>query len=688
MPYSVAVAGACGYAGGEMLRLLAAHPEVEVTHRHRAPERRPAARPPSSRTCARSPHLDAAGDDAPRCSPAHDVVFLALPHGKSGRVTDAAAGRRRSSSTAAPTTGSTDRGRLGRVLRRRLPRRLDVRRARAALARRARSSASGSSARPRIAVPGCNVTAITLALAPGIAAGVIEADDIVAVLAVGPSGAGKSLAPTCSRARCSARANPRTRSAARTGTSPRSARTSTRGRRRPGVDASRSRRCSCRCRAASSRPRRRRIAPGATRRDVRAAWEEAYADEPFVHVLPGGRVPAHGRRDRREHRAHRSRGRRARRTGSSWSARVDNLVKGTAGAAIQSANIALGLPETTGPPRERGRAVSVTARRRASRRPGVAAGPQVDAAGPTSRSSSTAGRCRAAAAVFTSNRAKANPIIWSQQVIADGIVEAIVLNSGGANCFTGAEGFQTTHATAEAVGRARSASRAGDVLVCSTGLIGDQLDRAQGARAASRAASPRSRADGGSGCRSRHHDDRLASRSARCVDGDGWTHRRHGEGRRDAGARPRDDARRDHDRRRRSTPPSSTPRCAPRPGSRFDRLDSDGCMSTNDQVTLHGERRVRRRARPRRVRRRRSPRCASTSPSSCRRDAEGASHDIAIEVVERRDRGRRRRGRPLGRPQQPLQGRDLRQRPELGPGARRDRHDAAPSSTRTTSTCR
>lgn len=85
-----------------------------------------------------------------------------------------------------------------------------------------------------------------------------------------------------------------------------------------------------------------------------------------------------------------------------------------------------------------------------------------------------------AAAVFTSNRAKANPIIWSQQVIADGTVSAIVLNSGGANCFTGAEGFQTTHATAEAVGEALDVS-AGDVLVCSTGLIGDQLPR-EGAR--------------------------------------------------------------------------------------------------------------------------------------------------------------------------------------------------------------
>lgn len=79
------------------------------------------------------------------------------------------------------------------------------------------------------------------------------------------------------------------------------------------------------------------------------------------------------------------------------------------------------------------------------------------------------------AAVFTSNRCKANPILWSQQVMADPVVEAIVLNSGGANCYTGARGFQTTHATAEAVAE-RLGISAGDVLVCSTGLIGEQLD--------------------------------------------------------------------------------------------------------------------------------------------------------------------------------------------------------------------
>lgn len=80
----------------------------------------------------------------------------------------------------------------------------------------------------------------------------------------------------------------------------------------------------------------------------------------------------------------------------------------------------------------------------------------------------------AAAAVFTSNRCKANPVLWSERVIADGRVKAIVLNSAGANCYTGPEGFQTTHATAERVAAALGIG-AGDVLVCSTGLIGEQL---------------------------------------------------------------------------------------------------------------------------------------------------------------------------------------------------------------------
>src|SRR6187431_1526119 len=75
------------------------------------------------------------------------------------------------------------------------------------------------------------------------------------------------------------------------------------------------------------------------------------------------------------------------------------------------------------------------------------------------------------ATVFTANRCKANPILWSQEVVKDGVVRAVVLNSGGANCYTGADGFQTTHAVAEQVAQGLGIG-AGDVVVCSTGLIG------------------------------------------------------------------------------------------------------------------------------------------------------------------------------------------------------------------------
>jgi len=85
-----------------------------------------------------------------------------------------------------------------------------------------------------------------------------------------------------------------------------------------------------------------------------------------------------------------------------------------------------------------------------------------------------------AAGVFTTNRVKAAPVLWSQQVLRAGIVRAVILNSGGANACTGAQGFQDTHRTAERVGaRLTAASRqpigAADVAVCSTGLIGERL---------------------------------------------------------------------------------------------------------------------------------------------------------------------------------------------------------------------
>ena len=84
------------------------------------------------------------------------------------------------------------------------------------------------------------------------------------------------------------------------------------------------------------------------------------------------------------------------------------------------------------------------------------------------------GPLRAAAAVFTSNRVEAAPVTWSRQVVADGRVDAVVLNSGGANACTGSPGFLDTHRTAEHVAEVLGCS-AGDVAVCSTGLIGERL---------------------------------------------------------------------------------------------------------------------------------------------------------------------------------------------------------------------
>lgn len=82
---------------------------------------------------------------------------------------------------------------------------------------------------------------------------------------------------------------------------------------------------------------------------------------------------------------------------------------------------------------------------------------------------------RAAAGVFTSNRVKAAPVVWSEQVLKGGTVSAVVLNSGGANACTGPLGFQDTHATAEKVAEALDGHSAGEVAVASTGLIGLRL---------------------------------------------------------------------------------------------------------------------------------------------------------------------------------------------------------------------
>ena len=233
-----------------------------------------------------------------------------------------------------------------------------------------------------------------------------------------------------------------------------------------------------------------------------------------------------------------------------------------------------------------------------------------------------------AAAVFTSNRAKANPILWSQQVIADGTVSAIVLNSGGANCFTGAEGFQTTHLTAEAVAQAVGVS-AGDVLVCSTGLIGQQLDREKllpGIAAVAAALS----ADGGlDAANAIITTDTHAKTSTQGEDGWSIGGMAKGAGMLAPGLATMlvvltTDAVLD------SAELDRMLRVATRVS--FDRLDSDGCMSTNDQVTLLASGASGIRPDLERFQWALIDICTNLAVQ-LQADAEGASHDITIEVV-------------------------------------------------------
>lgn len=344
MTYSVAVAGASGYAGGELLRLLAGHPEFEVrtVTGHSTAGQPLIATQPHLRSLA---HLTLAAT-TPEVLDGHDIVFFALPHGASGELTaqltdvrlavDCGADHRLTDAAdwaafyggehhGAWTYGVPElivAGGTGQA--------------------RQRDALVGAT---RIAAPGCNASTVALSLAPGIAAGVIEASDIVSVLAVGPSGAGKAAKTHLLGAELMGTANPY----AVGGTH----------RHIPEIQQS------LRGAGATSDvtlsftpvlvPMSRgilatstaRLAPGVTAAEVRAAWVEAYAGETFVQVLPEGEFP-----------------RTADTLGANTClmglaideaagrvvvvAALDNLAKGTAGAAIQSANIALGLPEATG----------------------------------------------------------------------------------------------------------------------------------------------------------------------------------------------------------------------------------------------------------------------------------------------------------------------------------------------------
>ncbi|SCY08579.1 N-acetyl-gamma-glutamyl-phosphate reductase [Microbacterium sp. LKL04] len=341
MTFSVAVSGASGYAGGEILRLLASHPDVEI---RTVTAHSNAGQP----LIDHQPHLRSLAhltlqDTTPEVLSGHDVVFLALPHGQSAQYTemledvplviDAGADHRLTDPSA---WNAFYGGAFSEPWAYGVPE-LPVGSA------KQRGALVGAR---RVAAPGCNASTVSLSLAPGVAAGVIDPGDIVTVLAVGPSGAGKSLKTNLLASEILGTANPYAvggthrhipeirqalAAAAPTEVDIRISFTPVLVPMARGILAT------------STAP----IAHGVTDAQIRGAWESAYADEPFVHLLPEGSFP-----------------RTADVLGANTAllglaidraagrvvvvAAVDNLVKGTAGAAIQSMNIALGLTETTG----------------------------------------------------------------------------------------------------------------------------------------------------------------------------------------------------------------------------------------------------------------------------------------------------------------------------------------------------
>ncbi|MEV5003217.1 bifunctional glutamate N-acetyltransferase/amino-acid acetyltransferase ArgJ [Nocardioides sp. LML1-1-1.1] len=186
------------------------------------------------------------------------------------------------------------------------------------------------------------------------------------------------------------------------------------------------------------------------------------------------------------------------------------------------------------------------------------------------------------ATVFTSNRCKANPVLWSEQVVKDGVVRAVVLNSGGANCYTGPEGFLTTHQVAEEVGTALGVG-AGDVVVCSTGLIGLVNDRAT-LLAGVRTVHGQLSADGGQDAAEAIMTTDTVPKQV-VVEGEGWSIGGMAKG---AGMLAPALATMLVVITTDAVVPAAELDRALRAATRvsFDRLDSDGCQSTNDTVSL------------------------------------------------------------------------------------------------------
>jgi glutamate N-acetyltransferase / amino-acid N-acetyltransferase len=187
-----------------------------------------------------------------------------------------------------------------------------------------------------------------------------------------------------------------------------------------------------------------------------------------------------------------------------------------------------------------------------------------------------------AAAVFTANRVKAAPVLWTQQAVADGRLRAVVLNSGGANACTGSAGFADTHATAERVASALRIG-AGDVAVCSTGLIGERLPL-PAVLAGVDAAAATLGDTGADAAEAIRTTDTIAKQAA-LDHPDGWTVGGMAKG---AGMLAPSLATMLAVLTTDACVDKSTADVALRAAVRttFDRVDGDGCMSTNDTAVL------------------------------------------------------------------------------------------------------
>ena len=340
MTIQVAVAGASGYVGGELLRLIAQHPMLTlgaVTANSNAGEKLGKFHPHiplfKERVLLETTAANLAG---------HEVVFLALPHTKSAEIAarlpdhvmviDCGADFRLADSEAwekyygTPHAGTWPYGFPELVLAQGGKMRGRLRETR------------------RIAVPGCNVTAVTLALAPGLAAGLLEPRDIVSILSVGTSGAGRTLRTDllASEVMGSARAY------------------GVGGvhRHTPEIEQNLSWAAGAQVQVSFTPvlvPMSRGILAVNTARIssrfsieyLRDVYNDAYHDESFVELLPEGEMPttasvlgSNNAQIALSYDEHSGR--------VVIVSAIDNLVKGTAGAAIQSMNIALGLTEQTG----------------------------------------------------------------------------------------------------------------------------------------------------------------------------------------------------------------------------------------------------------------------------------------------------------------------------------------------------